>query len=62
MTAQLETCQVRIVAPNDVHASLDSKIYVKMNYDNALYFNRSTEQFITRHNKEEILSAHMRKA
>ena len=62
MTAQLETCQVRVVAPNDVHASLDSKIYVKMNYDNALYFNRSTEQFITRHNKEEILCAHMKKA
>ena len=56
ITAQLENAQFRIVAPNDVHAGLDSEIYIKMNFDNVLYFNAETEQFITRHNREEILN------
>jgi multiple sugar transport system ATP-binding protein len=62
MTAQLETAQVRVVAPNDVQAALDSKLYIRMNYENVLYFDRKSENFITRHQKDEILSVHRKKA
>lgn len=56
VTAQLESAQVRIVAPNDIKASLDSRIFVRMNYANVLYFDRATEQFIGRHDSENLLS------
>ena len=58
MTAQLETAQVRVVAPNDVQASLDSSIFLKINYDNIIYFDRKTGKYITRHDVEGILNAH----
>lgn len=57
MTAQLDTAQLRVVAPNDVHASLDSRIYLDINYDNVIYFDRETGNYITRHDAAGILGA-----
>ena len=56
MTAQLGEEQFRIVAPNDVHAKLDSRIFVKLNTDNVLYFDRDSGKYITRHEQDNILS------
>ena len=56
MTAQLGEEQFRIVAPNDVHAKLDSKICVKLNTDNVIYFDRDTGKYITRHEQDNILN------
>ena len=56
MTAQLGEEQFRVVAPNDVHAKLDSRIYVKLNTDNVIYFDRDSGKYITRHEQDSILN------
>ena len=62
VTAQTGEMQFRIVAPNDIKASLDSAIWIKPNYDNILYFNGDSGKFITRHNKDDILNFHRKSA
>lgn len=43
------------IAPNDMRLELDSKIYLKPDMDNALFFNGSSGQFVVRHNQAELL-------
>jgi len=45
---------LNVVASNDFMAELDSKIYVKLNIDKALYFD-SDKNYIYRHDQEKIL-------
>ena len=47
---------IRLVAPNDTQARLDSRVYIRPNYNNALYFDRSGQNFITRHQLETMIS------
>lgn len=47
---------IRLVAPNDTQARLDSRVYIRPNYNNALYFDRSGQNFITRHQLETVIS------
>lgn len=49
MTVQLGVQMLRLVAPNDTYAELDQKVYVKWNTKNTLYFDRTSQNFITRH-------------
>ena len=46
---------LRLVAPNDTMAELDSPVYVKLNHDNFLYFDRASERFIIRKDMESVL-------
>ena len=46
---------LRLVAPNDTMAELDSPVYVKLNHDNFLYFDRANERFIIRKDMESVL-------
>ncbi len=55
MTVSVEGILLRLVAPNDTQAQLDSKVYFRLNYNNILYFDRTSKQFITRHNIETVL-------
>ncbi len=54
MTVQMGDEMVRLVAPNDTRAQLDQRVFIKWNTQNALYFNRESQNFITRHNIEEV--------
>ena len=58
MTVSVAGNHLRLVAPNDTQARMDSTVYIRPNYDNALYFDRASEQFITRHDIEGVLSYH----
>ena len=56
MTVSVAGQYLRLVAPNDTQARMDSAVYIRPNYDNALYFDRESEKFITRHDIEGVLS------
>lgn len=58
LTVAAAGAQLRLVAPNDTQARLDSTVYVRPNYERALYFDRASEAFITRHDVEGILAYH----
>ncbi|MBN2375062.1 MAG: ABC transporter ATP-binding protein [Sedimentisphaerales bacterium] len=47
--------QIRLLAPNDFYADLDSDIYIKMNLKNALFFDKDDETFIIRHNQKHYI-------
>ncbi|MDR3172584.1 MAG: ABC transporter ATP-binding protein [Treponema sp.] len=48
MTVDVNGTQIRLSAANDTQADLDQTVYIKFNMKNALYFNSTTETFITR--------------
>jgi multiple sugar transport system ATP-binding protein len=50
MTVMVGADQVRVTAPNETQADLDQKVWIKLNMTNALFFRKSTEDFITRAN------------
>ena len=58
MTVSVAGNHLRLVAPNDTQARMDSTVYIQPNYNNALYFDRASEKFITRHDIEGVLSYH----
>lgn len=58
LTVAAAGAQLRLVAPNDTQARLDSAVYVRPNYERALYFDRASEAFLTRHDVEGILAYH----
>ena len=58
MTVSVAGNHIRLVAPNDTRARMDSLVYIKPNFNNALYFDRASEKFITRHDIEGVLSYH----
>ena len=58
LTVAAAGAQLRLVAPNDTQARLDSAVYCRPNYERALYFDRASEAFITRHDVEGILAYH----
>jgi multiple sugar transport system ATP-binding protein len=54
MTISLKDVLLQVVAPNDTRAALDQTVYIKLNTDRILYYDRATELFITRHDIENI--------
>jgi multiple sugar transport system ATP-binding protein len=40
---------LRMVAPSDLRAEMDSTIYIKLNLEHALFFNCDDQKFVTRH-------------
>lgn len=50
MTVIAGVSKLEIVAPNDTQAAIDQDVYLKFNMTNALYFDYSTKEFITRAN------------
>ena len=54
MTVAAGDAHLRLVAPNDTRAALDERVYVRWNTANALYFDRDSEQFITRHDVKGV--------
>jgi multiple sugar transport system ATP-binding protein len=48
MTVDVNGSKIRIAAANNISAELDQTVYLKFNMKNALYFNRETEEFLTR--------------
>ncbi len=47
--------RIRIIAPNDLHAELDSPIFLKFDLKKALFFDRTSEEFIIRHNQAHYI-------
>lgn len=45
---------IRTIAPNDLTAEIDSRIFIKLNMKNAMFFDSDSEKFIIRHNMAEI--------
>ncbi|WHH61118.1 ABC transporter ATP-binding protein [Petroclostridium sp. X23] len=45
---------IRLIAPNDLKADLDSDIFIKFNMNNALFFNCKDKTFLVRHRQEEL--------
>ena len=58
MTVAVGGSHVRLVAPNDTQARMDSDVFIRPNLDNMLYFDRASQRFITRHNIEGVLAYH----
>jgi multiple sugar transport system ATP-binding protein len=48
MTADVKGVKIKIAAPNSTTADLDMAIYIRLNMEHALYFNRLSGEFITR--------------
>jgi multiple sugar transport system ATP-binding protein len=46
---------IRLIAPNDLKAEMDSDIFIKFNMRNAMFFNCKDKTFITRHNQDELV-------
>lgn len=40
---------IRVIAPNDLVAEIDSRIFIKFNMKNGMYFDTDSEKFLTRH-------------
>lgn len=53
MTAVAGDSKLEVVAPNDTQAALDQDVYLKFNMANALYFDHSSKEFITRANRQK---------
>lgn len=46
--------QVRTTAPNDLNAEIDSKVFIKFNMNNAIFFDKDSGKYIVRHNENEL--------
>lgn len=49
--------QIRTVAPNDLNVDIDSKIFINVNMNNAMFFDTDSEKLIVRHNQDELTKA-----
>ena len=56
MTVAMGDIHLQVVAPNDTRAALDAPVYLQLNTDNMLYFDRSSQEFVTRHDVDTITS------
>lgn len=55
LIVKVEEELIRLIAPNDLQAELDSKIFIKFDMKNAMYFEHKSKEFITRHNIESLI-------
>lgn len=55
LTIKVGDSLFQAVAPNDLKAKLDSRIYLKLDMDNALFFSGETGDFVVRHNQAELV-------
>lgn len=55
LIVDLEGELLRIIAPNDLDVEMDSKIFIKIDIKNAMFFNSQNEEFIIRHNQQELI-------
>lgn len=46
---------LRLIAPNDLKASIDQDIYVRVKMEKAMFFNADDHRYIYRHNQNELL-------
>ncbi|QUH30649.1 ABC transporter ATP-binding protein [Vallitalea guaymasensis] len=46
---------IRLIAPNNLQAKLDSEIYIKIDMKNALFFDSEDKTFIIRNNQERLI-------
>ncbi len=46
---------LRLIAPNDLKASIDADIYVRLKMEKAIFFNAEDRNYIYRHNQNELL-------
>jgi ABC-type sugar transport system ATPase subunit len=46
---------LRLIAPNDLQASIDDEIFVHVKMEKAMYFNAEDRNYIYRHNQNELL-------
>lgn len=53
MTVLAGGSKLEVVAPNDTQAAIDQDVYLKFNMTNALYFDYSSKEFITRANRQK---------
>ncbi|MEY8355453.1 ABC transporter ATP-binding protein [Lachnospiraceae bacterium 54-53] len=51
MTVVAGDSKLEVAAPNDTQAVIDQEVYLKFNMANALYFDHSSKEFITRANR-----------
>lgn len=49
--------QIRTIAPNDLKVEIDSRIFVKFNMNNALFFDNDSTRLIAGHNQNEPAKA-----
>jgi multiple sugar transport system ATP-binding protein len=47
---------IRTIAPNDLRVALDTVVFIKINFSNAMYFDRNNGKFLVRHNQNEWIS------
>lgn len=46
---------LRLIAPNDLQASIDDEIFVRVKMEKAMFFNAEDRKYIYRHNQNELL-------
>lgn len=55
LIVDIDGVHIRIIAPNDLQAELDSPIFVKFDLKKALFFDRTSEEYIIRHNQAHYI-------
>jgi ABC-type sugar transport system ATPase subunit len=58
LTIKVKDLFFQAVAQNDLQAELDSRIFMTLDMQNALFFNGETGAFVTRHNQAELVGRH----
>lgn len=48
---------IRTTVSNDLKADIDSRVFIKFNINNAMFFNKNDEKLIVRHNQSELTKA-----
>ncbi|MDA3955082.1 ABC transporter ATP-binding protein [Oceanispirochaeta sp.] len=55
LTAEVDGHKIRIIVPNDYSCEMDSDIYVKLDLKYSMFFDAATEEFLIRHNQNDLL-------
>ena len=55
LTVSVNGHLLRLIAENDLQCEMDTPIFVRIQPEDVLFFDKDTEAFITRHNREELI-------
>lgn len=46
--------QIKTIAPNDLNVEIDSDIFIRIDLNNVMFFDKDSEKFVVRHNQHEL--------
>ena len=55
LTVDVEGHYIRLIVPNDFHKEMDSKMYVKVDLKDTIFFDGETSNFLVRHDQKNLV-------